>query len=60
MRGIMMARKKPLQVIEAISENSQTNALSFEKPQEKSAVKLVSSDNIDELISLLHNEAKVI
>ena len=56
----MMARKKPLQVIEDISENSQTNALSFEKPQEKSAVKLVSSDNIDELISLLHNEAKVI
>jgi electron transfer flavoprotein beta subunit len=60
MRGIMMARKKPLQVIDAISENSQTNILSFEKPAEKSAVKLVDSDNIDELISLLHNEAKVI
>jgi electron transfer flavoprotein beta subunit len=60
MRGIMMARKKPLEVVEAISENNQTTTLKFEKPAEKSAVKLVNADNIDELINLLHNEAKVI
>jgi electron transfer flavoprotein beta subunit len=60
MRGIMMARKKPLQVLEAVSEANLTNILNFEKPLEKSAVKLVDADNIDELISLLHNEAKVI
>ena len=60
MRGIMMARKKPLQVVEASNTDYQTNVISFEKPAEKSAVKLVSADNIDELINLLHNEAKVI
>ena len=60
MRGIMMARKKPLQVIEASGSENKTTIVSFEKPAEKSAVKLVSPDNIDELISLLHNEAKVI
>jgi len=60
MRGIMMARKKPLQVVEATGSDNKTNVISFEKPEEKSAVKLVNPDNIDELISLLHNEAKVI
>lgn len=60
MRGIMMARKKPLQVIEPIACENKTSIISFEKPAEKSAVKLVDADNIDELISLLHNEAKVI
>jgi len=60
MRGIMMARKKPLQVVDATGSENQTNVVSFEKPVAKSAVKLVSPDNIDELINLLHNEAKVI
>jgi electron transfer flavoprotein beta subunit len=32
----------------------------FEKPAPKSAVKLIAADNLDELINLLHNEAKVI
>ena len=31
-----------------------------EKPAPKGAVKLVGAENIDELINLLHNEAKVI
>lgn len=60
MRGIMMARKKPLQVIEAAGNNVLTSTVKFEKPAAKSAVKLVSANNIDELVSLLHNEAKVI
>ena len=60
MRGIMMARKKPLTVVEPESENSATSSVSFEKPAPRGAVKLVEADNIDELISLLHNEAKVI
>jgi electron transfer flavoprotein beta subunit len=29
------------------------------KNQPKSAVKLISADNLDELINLLHNEAKI-
>jgi len=60
MRGIMMARKKPLQVVEPVGEEASTNIQSFEKPAAKGAVKLVDADNVDELISLLHNEAKVI
>jgi len=60
MRGIMMARKKPLNVVEASANDEKTTAVSFEKPAPKGAVKLVSPDNLDELVSLLHNEAKVI
>ncbi|PCH76567.1 MAG: electron transfer flavoprotein subunit alpha [Flavobacteriaceae bacterium] len=60
MRGIMMARKKPLTVVEPTETSNATASISFEKPSSKSAVKLVDADNIDELISLLHNEAKVI
>lgn len=60
MRGIMMARKKPLSVVEPIEASVETTSVKFEKPAPKGAVKLVSADNLDELISLLHNEAKVI
>jgi len=60
MRGIMMARKKPLTVVEPTTETSETHSVSFEKPAPRGAVKLVEADNIDELINLLHNEAKVI
>lgn len=60
MRGIMMARQKPLTIVEAIGAAQETASVKFEKPAPKGAVKLVSPDNLDELISLLHNEAKVI
>ncbi len=60
MRGIMTARTKALTVLEPISANAETKAIKFEKPAPKSAVKLISADNLDELINLLHNEAKVI
>lgn len=60
MRGIMMARKKPLTIVEPIAIETATAIVSFEKPAAKSACKIVSADNIDELVNLLHNEAKVI
>lgn len=60
MRGIMMARQKKLNVVEPIEAIQATTDTKFEKPAPKGAVKLVDADNIDELISLLHNEAKVI
>lgn len=60
MRGIMMARQKPLTVVESSNGNPATVIVSFEKQPAKSACKLVAADNVDELISLLHNEAKVI
>jgi len=60
MRGIMMARKKPLNIVEPLETSAKTSSVSFEKPNPKGAVTLVSPDNLDELVSLLHNEAKVI
>jgi electron transfer flavoprotein beta subunit len=60
MRGIMMARKKPLTIVEPIDATAETTIVSFEKPASKGAVTLVAPDNLDELINLLHNEAKVI
>jgi len=60
MRGIMMARKKPLNVVEPASAESETSSVKFEKPAAKGAVTLVDADNLDELVNLLHNEAKVI
>jgi len=60
MRGIMTARTKTLTVVEPIDASINTKAVKFEKPAPKSAVKLVAADNLDELINLLHNEAKVI
>jgi electron transfer flavoprotein beta subunit len=60
MRGIMTARTKALTILEPVDANVTTKAVKFDKPAPKSAVKLVAADNLDELISLLHNEAKVI
>ena len=58
MRGIMMARKKPLNIIEPTETAPSTASQNFEKLPPKGAVKLV--DNVDDLIDLLHNEAKAI
>ncbi|WP_291870714.1 electron transfer flavoprotein subunit beta/FixA family protein [Maribacter sp.] len=60
MRGIMMARQKKLTVLEPIDALSATTDTKFEKPAAKGAVKMVDASNVDELINLLHNEAKVI
>ncbi|MCM8568954.1 electron transfer flavoprotein subunit beta/FixA family protein [Gramella jeungdoensis] len=60
MRGIMQARKKPLNVVEPSETTPKTEAVKFEKPAPKGEVKLVDPENLDELIDLLHNEAKVI
>ncbi len=60
MRGIMTARSKTLTIVEPVDASIHTKAVKFEKPAPKSAVKLVAADNLDELIRLLHNEAKVI
>ena len=58
MRGIMQARSKPLHVKEMSAAAGTAQTISFEKPAPKEAVTLV--DTVDELIDLLHKEAKVI
>lgn len=60
MRGIMSARTKPLQVREASSTDAKTTVGTYSKPAEKSAVKMIDAGNMDELVKLLHEEAKAI
>lgn len=60
MRGIMSARTKPLQVKEVTEAASKTTLGNFSKPAPKSAVKMIDSENVGELVRLLHEEAKVI
>ncbi|MFY8090749.1 MAG: electron transfer flavoprotein subunit beta/FixA family protein [Chitinophagaceae bacterium] len=60
MRGIMAARSKPLKVVEPTNIEALTSIESFELPPAKAGVKLVDADNVDELVRLLHEEAKAI
>ncbi len=60
MRGIMMARKKPLNVVAAVECAPLTEMLSFELPQPKPPCKMIDADNAKELIDLLQNEAKIL
>ncbi len=60
MRGIMSARSKPLAVNEPINTEVKVDAVSFDSVPARAAVKMVAPDNLDELVRLLHEEAKVI
>jgi electron transfer flavoprotein beta subunit len=60
MRGIMAARTKPLKVVEPVATDNLTSIKNFELPAPKAGVKLVDPENVDELVRLLHEEAKVI
>ncbi|MCP4553221.1 MAG: electron transfer flavoprotein subunit beta/FixA family protein [Bacteroidetes bacterium] len=60
MRGIMMARKKPLIVVPATEVESLTEFTSYELPTSKTACKMVDAENVKELVDLLKNEAKAI
>jgi electron transfer flavoprotein beta subunit len=60
MRGIMAARTKPLKVVEPTAIEALTEIKNFELPAPKAGVKLVPADNVEELVRLLHEEAKVI
>ncbi|MEI6122834.1 MAG: electron transfer flavoprotein subunit beta/FixA family protein [Bacteroidota bacterium] len=60
MRGIMMAKSKPLQVVEAVAVEPLTEFVGFEMPKPKSACKKIDPENVKELVNLLHNEAKLI
>ena len=60
MRGIMQARTKPLTVVEPSGDASKVSFVGYEKPAPKAACKMIDPDNMDELVTLLHEEAKVI
>ncbi|MES2430932.1 MAG: electron transfer flavoprotein subunit beta/FixA family protein [Bacteroidota bacterium] len=58
MKGIMGARTKPLKVVEPTAVDALTSIASFDLPPAKAGVKLISPDNPEELVRLLHDEAK--
>lgn len=59
MKGIMGARTKPLKVVEPVAADPLTAIVGFELPPAKAGVKLVSADQPEELVRLLHDEAKL-
>jgi len=60
MRGIMAARTRPLNVVTPSAFEPLTAILSYELPPAKSGVKLVDPADMDQLVEMLHSEAKVI
>ncbi|HIP31633.1 MAG TPA: electron transfer flavoprotein beta subunit/FixA family protein [Crocinitomicaceae bacterium] len=60
MRGIMAARTKPLNVVAPIEVEKLTSFENYTMPAAKSACKMIDPENMDELVALLHQEAKVI
>ncbi|NRA13548.1 MAG: electron transfer flavoprotein subunit beta/FixA family protein [Crocinitomicaceae bacterium] len=60
MRGIMAARTKPLNVVPPAEIDALTSFESYSLPDAKSECKMIDPENMDELVELLHNEAKVI
>lgn len=59
MRGIMAARTKPLKVVEPAAVEAMTQYAAFDLPPAKAGVKLVAADDVEELVRLLHEEARV-
>jgi len=60
MRGIMMARKKPLKVVEPVDVANATEVIVHTLPEPKGACKMIAPENAKELIKLLHEEAKAL
>jgi len=60
MRGIMMAKRKPIDIVEPAEYSSRVKFVSFQLPEEKKEITYVDPDQMDELVRLLHEEAKVL
>lgn len=60
MQGIMMSKRKPLVVVPPVEVDSRVEILNHVLPPGKKGVKMVQPDEMDELVRMLHEEAKVI
>lgn len=60
MRNLMAARTKAIDVRAAEAASEGTTIVGFEKMPAKQPVKMIAADDLDTLINLLENEAKVI
>lgn len=59
MRGIMSARTKPLQVVAATDAQVLSKVVKYETPAPRGAVTMVDANDVDKLVELLHNQARV-
>jgi len=60
MRGIMLARTKPIKVVEPVGMTALTEVLTYEKPKPRASCKFIDPENVRQLVELLQNEARVI
>ncbi|HRH12631.1 MAG TPA: electron transfer flavoprotein beta subunit/FixA family protein, partial [Bacteroidia bacterium] len=60
MRGIMAARSKPLEVAPSTAGEALTSIKSFTLNPGRTTCKMMTEDQMDQLVALLHTEAKVI
>ncbi|TAD97886.1 MAG: electron transfer flavoprotein beta subunit/FixA family protein [Bacteroidetes bacterium] len=60
MRGIMTAKTKPLKVVKAVEVAPQALVSKYEAPAPRGKCTLVDAGNVEELVNLLKNEAKVL
>lgn len=60
MKGIMTSKSKPLAVIEPVATSSPSVIIRHELPPARKSVHLIAPEDTDELVRLLHEEAKVI
>ncbi len=60
MRGIMAARTKPLNVVQSVEAANATEVVEYSLPPAKQGCKFIDPENVEELVELLHTEAKVI
>ncbi len=60
MQGIMMSKRKPINVVAAVGASDLAKVVSYALPPAKAGVKLIDANDLDQLVNLLHNEAKVL
>jgi len=60
MKGIMTAKSKPLTVVEPAAVTSHVTLVTHTLPPAKKSVHMIAPEDTDELVRLLHEEAKVI
>ncbi len=60
MRGIMMARTKPIKVVEPTAVEKLTGVVGYELPKPRATCTFVDAENPKMLIEILQNEAKII
>ncbi|WP_462280205.1 electron transfer flavoprotein subunit beta/FixA family protein [Salinivirga cyanobacteriivorans] len=60
MRGVMNARRKPLEILEPVSAEAMTEFLSFELPEPKGDCIMIEPGNESELFDKLANEANAL